>query len=71
MDAIAACVVGGVSMRGGIGKVSGVVTGVIMFQIINYGMNYIGVNPYLQYVVKGVIILIAVSIDTQKYLKKK
>ncbi len=34
-------------------------------------MNYIGVNPYLQYVVKGVIILIAVSIDTQKYLKKK
>lgn len=71
LDAIAACVVGGVSMRGGIGKISGVVIGVVIFQVINYGMNYLGINPYMQYVVKGAIILLAVAIDTQKYLKKK
>ena len=71
LDAIAACVVGGVSMRGGIGTIGGVVTGVVMFQVINYGLNYVGVSPYMQYVVKGAIILLAVAIDTQKYLKKK
>ena len=71
LDAIAACVVGGVSMRGGIGTIKGIVTGVIMFQIINYGLIFIGVSPYVQYAVKGSIILIAVAIDTQKYLKKK
>ncbi len=71
LDAIAACVVGGVSMRGGIGKISGVVIGVIVFQVINYGLNYLGIDPYVQYIVKGAIILLAVAIDTQKYLKKK
>lgn len=71
LDAIAACVVGGVSLRGGIGTIKGVVTGVIMFQLINYGFNYIGVSPYVQYAIKGAIILTAVAIDTQKYLKKK
>ncbi|MBQ5950906.1 MAG: galactose/methyl galactoside ABC transporter permease MglC [Lachnospiraceae bacterium] len=71
LDAIAACVVGGVSMRGGIGRISGVVIGVVVFQVINYGLNYLGVNPYMQYIVKGAIILVAVAIDTQKYLKKK
>lgn len=70
-DAIAACVVGGVSMRGGIGSVGGVVTGVLLFQIISYGLVYAQVNPYLQYFVKGAIILFAVAIDTQKYIKKR
>ncbi|MEG1872468.1 MAG: beta-methylgalactoside transporter, partial [Ruthenibacterium sp.] len=71
LDAIASCVVGGVSMRGGVGSVSGVITGALLFQIINYGLVYIGVSPYIQYIVKGAIILIAVAIDTQKYEKKK
>lgn len=71
LDAIAACVVGGVSMRGGVGTVAGVVTGVLMFQIINYGLVYIGVNPYVQYIVKGMIIVLAVAIDSQKYIKRK
>ena len=71
LDAIAACVVGGVSFSGGIGTVSGVVTGVLIFQVINYGLAFIGVNPYLQYIIKGLIIIIAVAIDTRKYLKKK
>ncbi len=44
LDAIAACVVGGVSFSGGVGTVIGVVTGVIIFTVINYGLTYIGVN---------------------------
>lgn len=71
LDAIAACVVGGVSFTGGIGTVSGVVIGVLIFQVINYGLAFIGVNPYLQYIIKGLIIIMAVAIDTRKYIKKK
>lgn len=44
MDAIAACVVGGISMKGGIGTLPGVVVGVIIFQIISYGLIYVGVG---------------------------
>ncbi|HWR11813.1 MAG TPA: galactose/methyl galactoside ABC transporter permease MglC [Rectinemataceae bacterium] len=71
LDAISACVVGGVSMRGGVGTVPGVATGVLLFQIINYGLVFIGVNPYVQYIVKGMIIILAVAIDSQKYIKRK
>jgi methyl-galactoside transport system permease protein len=71
LDAIAACVVGGVSFTGGVGTVSGVVIGVLIFQVINYGLAFIGVNPYLQYIIKGLIIIMAVAIDTRKYIKKK
>ena len=70
MDAIAACVVGGVSFLGGIGKVSGVVIGVLLFTIINYGMTFIGLDQYYQYIIKGVIIVAAVALDAQKYIKK-
>ena len=70
MDAIAACVVGGVSMKGGTGTIPGVVIGVIIFQIITYGLIYIGVSPDLQYVVKGAIIIVAVILDNQKALRK-
>jgi methyl-galactoside transport system permease protein len=71
MDAIAACVVGGVSTAGGIGTVPGIITGVLIFQVINYGLAFIGMNPYLQFVVKGLIIVCAVAIDIRKYIKKK
>lgn len=69
-DAIAACVVGGVSFSGGIGTIKGVVTGVIIFTVINYGLTYIGVSPYWQYIIKGLIIVTAVALDTRKYLRK-
>ncbi|MFL0248125.1 galactose/methyl galactoside ABC transporter permease MglC [Candidatus Clostridium stratigraminis] len=71
MDAIAACVVGGVSIYGGIGTVPGILTGVLIFQVINYGLAFIGVNAYMQYIIKGLIIVFAVAIDIRKYLKKK
>ncbi|NQZ91825.1 MAG: galactose/methyl galactoside ABC transporter permease MglC [Moritella sp.] len=71
LDAIAACVVGGVSFAGGVGRVMGVVTGVLIFTIINYGMTYIGVSPYWQYIIKGGIIIFAVALDSMKYADKK
>ncbi|MDE5096073.1 MAG: beta-methylgalactoside transporter, partial [Trichodesmium sp. St11_bin5] len=70
LDAIAACVVGGVSTSGGIGTVSGVVTGVLIFQIINYGLVFIELSPYLQFIVKGLIIVSAVAIDIRKYVRQ-
>lgn len=70
LDAIAACVVGGISFSGGIGKISGAVTGVLMFTIISYGMNFMGLDVFYQYIIKGVIIVAAVALDTRKYIIK-
>lgn len=71
LDAISACIVGGLSFDGGIGSISGIVAGVLIFQVIAYGLSFIGVNPYLQFIIKGLIILAAVAIDNRKHLKKK
>ncbi len=71
LDAIAACVVGGVSSSGGVGTVGGVISGVLIFQVINYGLTFLGVNPYWQQIIKGIIIASAVALDIRKYLSKK
>ena len=71
LDAIAACVIGGVSFTGGTGKISGIVTGVILLQIISVALQWLGVSGSMQYIIKGLIILIAVAIDMRKYLAKK
>lgn len=70
LDAIAACVVGGVSLNGGVGKVSGIVSGVLIFTVIQYGLQFIAVSPMWQQVIKGIIIAVAVAIDLMKYRKK-
>lgn len=71
LDAIAACIVGGLSFSGGRGTVSGIVTGVLIFQVIAYGLTFIGISPYWQYIIKGLIIISAVAIDNRKFIKKK
>jgi len=71
LDAIAACVVGGWSVSGGVGTVPGAVVGVLIFTVINYGLTFIGVGPYWQQIIKGVIIVAAVAVDIRKYLRKK
>jgi methyl-galactoside transport system permease protein len=71
LDAISACVIGGVSFSGGIGTIPGVVVGSIILQAINYSLYFLGVNAYLQYVIKGIIIILAVSIDVRKYMVRK
>lgn len=71
MDAIAACVVGGVSFTGGIGKISGVVTGVFIFTALTYSLTTLGIDTNLQFVFSGIIILVAVMLDCLKYVQKK
>ena len=71
LDAIAACVIGGVSFVGGIGKISGVVLGVVLMQLIMSGMTFLGISGNTTYIIKGLVILIACAIDMRKYLTKK
>ena len=71
MDAIAACVVGGVSFTGGIGKISGVVVGVLIFTSLTYALTILGIDTNLQFVFEGIIILTAVTLDCLKYIQKK
>ena len=66
MDVIAAVVLGGVSMAGGTGRISGTVIGALILAILNNGMNLMGISTFYQYIVKGVIILIAIYGDDLK-----
>ena len=70
-DAIAACVIGGVSFVGGIGRISGIVVGILLLQIIFAGLNFLSVDPNMLYIIKGLIILVACAIDMRKYLVRK
>ncbi|HAZ95941.1 galactoside ABC transporter permease [uncultured Treponema sp.] len=71
LDAIAACVVGGISFNGGIGKIGGAVLGVIIFTSLTYCLTFLGIDTNLQFVFKGFIIIAAVALDSIKYLKRK
>ena len=71
LDAIAACVVGGISFSGGIGKIKGAVIGVLLFTAITYILTFLGLDANIQFILKGVIIMAAVALDSVKYLKKK
>lgn len=71
LDAIAACVIGGVSFVGGIGNIRGVIIGVVLLRIIFVGLTFLGIDANLQYVIKGLIILVACAIDMRKYLVRK
>ena len=70
-DAISAAVIGGVSFVGGTGKISGVVIGVLLLNVIFAGLNFLSVNANLLYIIKGLIILVACALDMRKYLTKK
>ena len=71
LDGIAACVIGGVSFVGGIGKIRGVIIGVVLLRIIFVGLTFMSVSSNLQYIIKGLIILVACAIDMRKYLVRK
>ena len=70
-DAIAACVIGGVSFVGGTGKISGIVLGVFVLRIIFVALNFLAIDQNMQYIIKGLIILAACSLDMRKYLVRK
>ena len=71
LDAIAACVIGGVSTNGGVGTVGGIITGVLIMQVMNNALVVLGVSVYWQQIIKGLIIVAAVAIDIRKYLRKR
>ncbi|KFX07454.1 L-arabinose transporter permease [Pectobacterium betavasculorum] len=68
---ISACVLGGVSLKGGIGKISYVVAGVLILGTVENAMNLLNISPFAQYVVRGLILLAAVIFDRYKQLAKK
>ena len=71
LEAIAGCTIGGVSTTGGIGTVGGVLVGVLVFELLKIILQFLGVNPYYNFIVQGVVIVVAVALDLRKYLAKK
>lgn len=66
MDAIAAVVIGGTSMSGGVGTVGGTLIGILIIGVITNGLNMMGIDSFWQGVFKGIIILVAVIVDVQR-----
>ena len=71
LEAIAACTIGGVSTNGGVGKVSGVLVGVLVFEVLKICLQFLSVDPAYTYIAQGLVIVIAVALDLRKYLAKK
>ena len=71
LDAIAACVIGGVSFSGGVGKISGVIIGVLLLQLITSSFIFLRIDGNLQYAIKGAVILVACALDMRKYIEKR
>lgn len=71
LEAIAACTIGGVSTNGGVGRISGVLIGVLVFETLKICLQFMGVDPAITYIVQGFVIIIAVALDLRKYLAKK
>ncbi len=71
LDAIAACTIGGVSTTGGVGTVSGIFVGVLVFELLKVAMQFMGVETSFTYIVQGLVIIVAVAMDIRKYLAKK
>ena len=71
LEAIAACTIGGVSTNGGVGKVSGILVGVLVFELLKVSMQFLGIDTSFQYIVQGLVIIVAVALDLRKYLAKK
>lgn len=71
LDAIAAATIGGVSQRGGVGKISGVIAGIFILGIVKSALIYLSVSSYYQDIVKGAIIVLAVVIDMRKHVRSE
>ena len=64
LDTIAAVVIGGASLSGGVGSIGGTGIGVLIIGVLRNGLNLLGVSPFIQQVIIGVVIALAVAADT-------
>ncbi|MEF9878871.1 MAG: beta-methylgalactoside transporter [Clostridia bacterium] len=71
LEAIAGCTIGGVSVNGGVGKISGILIGVLVFELLKIAMQFMGIETSYTYIVQGLVIIVAVALDLRKYLAKK
>lgn len=71
LEAIAACTIGGVSVNGGIGRISGIVIGVLVFELLKSSLQFLGIETNYQYIVQGIVIIVAIALDIRKYIAKK
>ncbi|MDK2808625.1 MAG: methyl-galactoside transport system permease protein [Clostridiales bacterium] len=71
LEAIAECTIGGVSTNGGVGKISGILVGVLVFELLKSSMQFLKIDTSWQYIVQGAVIIVAVALDLRKYLAKK
>ena len=71
LEAIAGCTIGGVSVNGGVGKITGILIGVLVFEVLKIVLQFLGVESSYTYVAQGLVIIIAVALDLRKYLAKK
>ena len=71
LEAIAGCTIGGVSTNGGIGRIGGILVGVLVFELLKIAMQFMGVETSYTYIVQGVVSIIAVALDIRKYVAKK
>lgn len=69
--AIAGCTIGGVSVNGGTGKVSGILMGVLVFEILKIEMTFLNIDTAWTYIVQGIVIVAAIALDIRKYITKK
>ncbi len=71
LEAIAACTIGGVSVNGGVGRVTGVLVGVLVFELLKSALQFLGVETNYQYIVQGFVIIVSIALDIRKYIQKK
>ena len=71
LEAIAGCTIGGVSTTGGIGTVGGILIGVLVFELLKIILQFVGADPNFNYIVQGLVVIVAVAMDIRKYVAKK
>ncbi|MCI8399636.1 MAG: beta-methylgalactoside transporter [Oscillibacter sp.] len=71
LEAIAACTIGGVSVNGGVGRISGILIGVLVFEVLKICLQFLRFDPAYTFIAQGLVIIVAVALDLRKYLAKK
>lgn len=71
LEAIAAATIGGVSTAGGVGKVTGILVGVLVFELLKTCLQFLGITPEMTNVFQGLVIVVAVALDIRKTMRRR